>query len=126
MKAARSRRTSQRRQNPSPDRERPLRQGTYTATQAKNVFGRLLDQAIHGDPVIITRHDAPRAVLISMDQFTALKQAPETKLNTLSREFDQLLERMQTTKARAAVDRLFRATPEELGKAAVTGARRRG
>src|ERR1051326_4139096 len=116
MKAARSRRTSQRRQNPSPDRERPLRQGTYTATQAKNVFGRLLDQAIHGDPVIITRHDAPRAVLISMDQFTALKQAPETKLNTLSREFDQLLARMQTTKARAAVDRLFRATPEELGK----------
>ena len=101
-------------------------QGSYTATEAKNVFGRLLDQAIHGEPVVITKHRAPRAVLISMDQFTALKQAPEAKLNTLSREFDQLLDRMQTSKARAAADNLFHASPEDLGRAAAATARKRG
>jgi len=102
------------------------RQSSYTATEAKNEFGRLLEQAIHGKPVIITKHDSPRAVLMSFEEFTALKQAPEAKLNDLSLEFDQLLERMQTTMARRAVDRLFRMTPAALGKAAVTGARKRG
>jgi antitoxin Phd len=102
------------------------RQSSYTATEAKNEFGRLLEQAIHGKPVIITKHGSPRAVLMSFDEFNALKQAPEAKLNDLSLEFDQLLEGMQTAKARRAVDRLFRMTPAALGRAAVTGARKRG
>lgn len=33
-------------------------------------------------------------------------------------QFDALVERMQTPEARAAMDRAFRATPEELGAAA--------
>lgn len=38
-------------------------------------------------------------------------------------EFEELLERMQTPEATAAVDALFEMTPEELGRAAVHAAR---
>src|SRR5438270_13200406 len=101
-------------------------QASHTATEAKNVFGQLLDPASHGEPVVITKHDAPRAVLISIDQFTALKRAPEAKLDTLSRQFDQLLDRMQSKKARAAADALFHASPQALGRVALAAARKRG
>ena len=45
---------------------------SFTATEAKNEFGRLLEKAILGDVVVITRHDAPKAVLISIEEFNAL------------------------------------------------------
>jgi prevent-host-death family protein len=99
---------------------------SYTATEAKNEFGRVLDQALQGATVVITKHNAPRAVLISLDKFNALQQAPQLKLNTLSAEFDALLARMQTTTARAGMERAFHASPEQLGKAAVGAARKRG
>ena len=99
---------------------------SVTATEAKNEFGRLLDAAIQGGAVIITKHDAPKAVLISMDEFEALSRAGETKLDTLRGEFDELLARMQTPKARAGMKAAFNASPKELGKAAVAAARPRG
>ncbi|HVJ05912.1 MAG TPA: type II toxin-antitoxin system Phd/YefM family antitoxin [Candidatus Saccharimonadales bacterium] len=102
------------------------REHSYTATEAKNEFGRLLDEAVQGATVVITKHDAPRAVLISMEQFRALQNAPQLKLETLSSEFDALLARMQGAKIRAAMERAFNAFPEELGKTAVAAVRHRG
>jgi len=99
---------------------------SYTATEAKNEFGRVLDQAIQGATVVITKHDAPRAVLISMDRFNSLQQAPQLKLDTLSAEFDAVLAKMQTATARARMERAFNASPEDLGKSAVAAARKRG
>ena len=99
---------------------------SYTATQAKNEFGHLLEQAIHGTTVVITKHDSPRAVLISVDQFESLQQAPQIKLNALSGQFDALLERMQTPAARSGMAAAFNASPKQLGKAAVKAARKRG
>jgi len=99
---------------------------SYTATQAKNEFGHLLEQAIHGTTVVITKHDSPRAVLISMDQFESLQNAPQTKLNALSGQFDALLERMQKPEARRGMTAAFNASPKQLGKAAVKAARKRG
>jgi antitoxin Phd len=99
---------------------------SYTATEAKNEFGRILEKAIQGQTIVITRHETPKAVLISMDEFNALKHAPERKLNTLSAEFDALLARMQTPQARAGMKGAFGASPKQLGKAAVLAAQRRG
>jgi len=99
---------------------------SYTATEAKNEFGRILDRALQGETVIITKHDAPRAVLISMDKFHALQQAPQLELNALSSEFDAMLLRMQSATARASMARAFNASSEQLGKAAVDAARKRG
>ena len=98
---------------------------SYTATEAKNEFGRLLEQAIHGTTVLITKHDSPRAVLISIDHFQALQDAPQAQLNTLTEQFDTLLERMQSPKARRGMAAAFRADSKQLGKAAVAAARKR-
>jgi prevent-host-death family protein len=82
--------------------------------------------AIQGGAVVITKHEAPKAVLLSVENFNALSQARETRLDTLSGEFDALLARMQTPKARAGMRRAFSASAEKLGKAAVVAARTRG
>ena len=98
----------------------------FTATEAKNKFGQLLERAILGDVVAITRNDVQKAVLISIEQFDALSNAPEARINTLSGEFDALLARMQQPAALRGMQAGFRATPEQLGKAAVEAARKRG
>lgn len=107
-------------------RAAPGEQTSYTATEAKHEFGRVLEQAIQGKTVVITRHDAPRAVLISLEQFKALQDAPQLKLNTLSEQFDALLDRMQTPQARRGMSAAFNASPKQLGKASVAAARKRG
>jgi prevent-host-death family protein len=107
---------------PITDRGRAL----VTATEAKNKFGRLLEQAIQGRVVVITKHDAPKAVLMSMDEYTALVSAPESRINTLSAEFDSLLLRMQRPGVRNLMQAAFHASPKQLGKAAVVAARKRG
>jgi antitoxin Phd len=128
--ASSSRRASGRQKNVSEvgSRDRvTYNQGrSYTATEVKNEFGRVLDEALQGATVVITKHDSPKAVLISMDKFNALQQAPQLKLNTLSSEFDALLSRMQTVTARAGMEQAFNASPERLGKAALSAARKRG
>ncbi len=108
------------------ERVTPSQERSYTATEAKNEFGHMLDQAIQGATIVITKHDAPRAILISMDKFTALQQAPQLKLDTLSAEFDAVLARMQSTTARVGMERAFNASPKELGKAALGAVRKRG
>jgi antitoxin Phd len=97
-----------------------------TATEAKNAFGLLLEKAMQGGVVVITKHDAPKAVMISMDEYTALSGASESRINRLSAEFDSLLMRMQGPKARNAMKSAFHASPKQLGKAAVAATRKRG
>ena len=99
---------------------------SFTATSAKNDFGRLLEIAIRGGRAVITKHDSPKAVLISIDEFNALTGAGKNKLETLSSEFDALLARMQTPKARAGMRAAFNASPKELAEAASAAARKRG
>src|SRR5262245_25887277 len=118
--------TSQRQRNVSRHENRGVTKASYTATEAKNEFGRLLEQAINGTTVLITKHDSPRAVLISIDHFQALQEAPQAKLNTLTEQFDTLLERMQSPKARRGMTAAFRADNKQLGKVAVVAARKGG
>ncbi|HEX4497837.1 MAG TPA: type II toxin-antitoxin system Phd/YefM family antitoxin [Thermoanaerobaculia bacterium] len=95
------------------------------ATQAKNTFGELLDRVSASGPIAITRHDTPRAVLLSYEEFESLRNARSKTLETLSTSFDDLLERLHKPGARKAMDAAFHATPEELGRAAVEAAKRR-
>jgi prevent-host-death family protein len=123
------RKAGRRRREQSSGMRHPERSGrrqghSYTATEAKNQFGRLLDEALQGATVVITKHAAPKAVLISMDRFDALQQTPGLKLDTLRSEFDALLMRMQGHEARTGMERAFSASAEQLGKAAGDAARR--
>lgn len=65
--------------------------------------------AIQGGAVVITKPDAPTAVLISVENFNALSGAAKTKLKTLSQGFDALLARMQTSKERHGMKAAFAA-----------------
>ena len=102
------------------------RPSRVTATEAKNGFGRVLETAMQGGVVLITKHDAPKAVLMSMAEFEALTHAADARLDTLTGEFDALLARQQAPKARAAMRVAFGASPKQLGKSAVAAARSRG
>jgi prevent-host-death family protein len=99
---------------------------TVTATEAKTRFGPLLEAAIAGGSVIITKHDTPKAVLLSMAEFEALGGARPPDLHALSAEFDGLLARLQTPAARTALKSAFSAPPKTLGRLAAIRRRRRG
>ena len=91
------------------------------ATRVKNEFAAILDQASSGGAVAITRHDTPKAVLLSYEEFESLVKARARTLDDLSSEFDGLLARMQTPKAKKGLETAFNASPAELGRAAVAG-----
>jgi antitoxin Phd len=93
------------------------------ASDAKNRFGAIVDQAATIGPVAITRHDTTRAVLLSIEEFESLTAERQSSLTRLSAEFDALLAKMQTPAAREGVAQAFAATPAELGKAAVRAAK---
>ena len=95
---------------------------TVTATEAKNEFGRVLDSTARNRIVVITKHNTPRAVLMSMEKFEALSRTGDVALEALTDEFDALLERMQSPNARAGMKRAFEASAEELGRAATAAA----
>jgi prevent-host-death family protein len=103
-----------------------LRVASFNATQVKNAFGRVLDTALRRGAVVITKHDDPKAVLLSWDEFEALTSARSRQLEALTGEFDAMLERMQTARARRAMQSAFAAAPSELGRAAVAATRKRG
>ena len=127
MKGARHRPNRSRRDLPSalPENRARLRSpNSISATEAKNAFGAILEKAIRGETMIITKHDTPKAVLISIDQFEALKRTPELTLDTLGAEFDALLARMQQPKARAGMKVAYESSSRQLGHAALAAARR--
>jgi antitoxin Phd len=92
------------------------------ATRFKNQFGNVVDQAVRGGAVAITKHDAPRAVLLSYAEFASLIQSRGEVLEELNAQFDDLLARMQTPEARQGMQRAFDATPARLGRAAMKAA----
>ena len=61
-----------------------------SATEAKNKLGEVLDAVLQGGIVLITKHEAPRAVLLSMEEYGALSGASQSRLDTLNDEFDAL------------------------------------
>lgn len=113
---------------PKPDPAPTLpetRTGVVSATEAKNKLGQVLAQAMREGVVYITRHDKPEVAVLSMDRYRELAAREEPALDELTREFDALLAHMQTDEAAAAADALFEMDSEDLGEAAVLGARRK-
>jgi len=97
---------------------------TVAATKVKNEFGAVLEQASHRGAVAITRHNTPKAVLLSYQEFQALVNRRSPTLDHLTHEFDTLLVRMQTAKAKRGMDSAFRASPKTLAQAAVKATRK--
>ncbi len=97
-----------------------------TATALKNSTSDVLDQVSAEGAVAITKHNKPRAILISVAQYEGMRGTESNLLNELQAEYRGMLEKMQEPEQKAAAKRLFEATPEELGAAAVRAAQRNG
>ncbi len=94
----------------------------FSATEAKNSFGRVLDAASSQGMVAITKRDRTTAVVLSLDAYQALLDARDQALGSLSHEFDALLLQMQTPASRQGMMAAFDASPEALGQAALAAA----
>ena len=92
------------------------------ATRFKNELAAMFEQAALGRPVAITKHDAPKAVLISYEEFKALMAARSPSLGALEAEFDAILEGMQSHSVKKAMAAAFDAAPEAIGRAAARAA----
>ena len=100
---------------------------TMASSDAKNGFAALLERVLHkSQAVVITRNARPTAVMLSIEAYERLVAAVPDPLAQLTAEFDLLVARMQMPAAKSAVDALFTATPEQLGEAAVSAAKRPG
>jgi prevent-host-death family protein len=100
-----------------------LRYTTVAASDAKNQFGQLLESALRDGAVVITKHDTPKAVLLSIDELQAI--AARSRLDTLAAEFDAKYVRMQRPAVGKAIASAFAASSKQLGAAAVRAARKR-
>lgn len=89
-----------------------------SSSDAKNGFGRILERVTKEGGVAITLRNEPKFVVISVETYQRMARADSRSLNTLTDEFDALLDRMQEPGVRAAMERAFSMTPEELGHAA--------
>jgi prevent-host-death family protein len=95
---------------------------TITATELKNATADVFEQVAAKQAVAITRHEKPRAVLLSVEQYEALTGQRPDWLEQLHEEYRGMLDRMQGPQQRAIADKLFQATPQELGEAALRAA----
>ena len=95
----------------------------FSASDAKNSFGRVLDAVERVGMVTITRHDEPKAVLLSMEEYRSLAGARQDSLDAMAGEFDAMLARMQAPGAHDAMQSAYDKPARELGRIAVKGAR---
>lgn len=79
--------------------------------EAQNEFGRILDTVAQDRVVVITRHNTPKAVVMSVERFEALTGTDDDLLERLTAEFDAMLEEMQSPEAVAATRRFLEAQP---------------
>ncbi|MFM8655946.1 MAG: type II toxin-antitoxin system Phd/YefM family antitoxin, partial [Chthoniobacterales bacterium] len=90
-------------QNKSTPSPRVAEMPTISATELKNATADVFEQVASRRAVAITRHDKPRAVLLSVEQYEALtgQQNPDW-LEKLHEEYRGMLDRMQGPEQRAA------------------------
>jgi prevent-host-death family protein len=93
-----------------------------TASEAKNGFGRVLDRVAKEGAVVITKHDRPDAVILSIAEYERLSQAKQTNADALTAEFDAMYERMQEPGTAARIEAVFALSPAELGRIEVAHA----
>lgn len=107
------------------ERVRPAGNAFYMpAAEAKNRFATVLEAVNRGRDVVITKHNTPKAVVLSIEKFDLLTAATTPSLEALTEDFNTRLAHMQTDRVRSAMKRAFSASPDALAKAAVKAARR--
>lgn len=97
---------------------------TSPASDLKNSFKGVFQQALQTGAVSITRNRKREAILISAELYDQIisELAARDPLKVLRKSYDVRFEAMQAEKAQAAYEDAFDTSPEELGRAAVAHA----
>ena len=98
----------------------------FTVTELKERAREVIDLVAERKAIAILRHKVADAVLISASDYVEFVKLKRERLNFLTERYDELIARMQTPQSAAGIDALFAATPEQLGRAAVAAAAKRG
>ena len=93
-----------------------------TASVLKNKFSEVARLASSG-PLAVSRHNRREFVILTAAQYEELQQSRRAPLESLAAEFDQMVAKMNTPKAKRATAALFTASPKALGKAAMNARR---
>jgi len=93
-----------------------------SASDLKNKFSEVA-RLVAREPLAVTRHNRREFVILTASQYEELQQSRRAPLESLTAEFDQLVARMNTPKAKRATVALFSASAKALGKAAVNARR---
>ncbi len=96
-----------------------------SASVVKQSFGRVFDEAQKGT-VIIEKHGRPVVAMIPIQEYEALQPAAGKTIDLLTARFDALISAMQKPEQRSAMRKAFSASSKELGKAHVSGFKKRG
>jgi len=98
---------------------------SFSATRLASGMQSVTSTVMARGAVVITRHEQPSMVLMSVERYLKLEQAAEPNLEALTHRFDDMFAGMQGDAAAQAMADAFAMTPDELGEAAVTQAARR-
>ena len=93
-----------------------------TASILKNKFGEVARLAAAA-PLAVSRHNRREFVILTAAHYEELQQSRRAPLESLAAEFDRMVERMHTPKAKRATASLFAASGKALGQAAVSARR---
>jgi PHD/YefM family antitoxin component YafN of YafNO toxin-antitoxin module len=96
---------------------------SFSATNLAAGMQKVTRAVMSKGAVVITRHDQPSMVLMSVERYLEMEQACEPNLDDLTRRFDDLFARMQGDASAQAMADAFAMEPAALGKAAVEVAR---
>lgn len=103
-----------------PSRDLP----TSAASELKNAFKGVFQQALREGPVSITRNRKREAILLSAELYDQMiaELAARDPLETLRKEYDARFASVQSAASRAGYEKAFDATSEELGNASAAQA----
>ncbi|WP_076999591.1 hypothetical protein [Variovorax sp. KK3] len=95
---------------------------SFSATKLASGMQAVASTVMARGAVVITRHERPAMVLLSVERYLEMEQASEPNLEALTHDFDAMFARMQGDGAAQAMADAFAMEPAELGKAAVAQA----
>jgi len=93
-----------------------------SASDLKNKFSEVARRAAR-EPLAVTRHKRREYVILTAGQYEELQQSRLAPLDGLSAEFNELVARMNTPKAKLATAAFFSASSKALGQAALKARR---
>lgn len=95
---------------------------SFSATKLASGMQTVSSTVMARGAVVITRHEKPAMVLMSVERYLEMEQASEPNLEALTHHFDDMFTRMQGEAAAQAMAEAFAMDAAELGQAAVVEA----